>query len=119
MKDSSEYEFDVHFDKAKMIALSESLKNVLEKDGVTANLWAMEPWQVTFDVRTSRSSMETAIHAVYKLPEVMMVSMGIEPGTKLVLMRIALSPRWFIEEEKKNGAEGKRRHPEAEGGSLA
>lgn len=119
MKGASEYEFEEHFDKAKMVALSGSIRKVLEGEGITANLWAMEPWQVTFDVRTSRSSMETAIHAVYKLPQVMTVTMGIELGTKLFLMRVALSPRWFIEEEKKNGKAGKRAHPEAEGGALA
>lgn len=119
LKDASEYEFEEHFDKAKMIALAEALKKALETEGLTANLWAMEPWRVTFDVRTARSSMEGAIHAIYKLPEVMMVSMGVEPNTKLVLMHIALSARWFIEEERKNGKASQRKHPESEGGALA
>ena len=48
-----------------------------------------------------------------------LLSMGFEPGTKLILMKIALSARWFIEEEKKDGKTSKRRHPEAEGGTLA
>jgi hypothetical protein len=115
---ASEYEFLEHFDKAKMVALATSLKKALEAEGLTANLWAMEPWKVTFDVRTSRTNMEGAIHNIYKIAEVMTVTMGVEPNTRLVLMHIALSPRWFIQEEKKNGKASKR-HPEAEGGTLA
>jgi hypothetical protein len=113
----SEFEYSAHFDKDKMASLAESIRKDLVDEGVTANLWSMEPWKLSFDVRTARSDYSTLLCKIYKRPEVMTVSMGVEPGTRLIMMHVALSERWFVD-EKRNGQASKR-HPEAEGGSLA
>jgi hypothetical protein len=114
----SEYDYLLHFDKAKMVALSESIKKELVAEGLTANLWSMEPWKLAFDVRSAMSDFASVIHKIYQRPEVTTVSMGVEPGTRLVMIHISLSERWFIAEEKKNGKASKR-HPEDAGGDLA
>ena len=114
---SSQYEFETHFEKSKLVALSESIKKDLNGTGATVTLWAIEPWRLAYTVATSRGDMSELLAVAYKRPEVFHVTMGVEPNTRQITINVHLTERWFVE-EKEHGKASKR-HPEAEGGSLA
>jgi hypothetical protein len=108
--------YEAHFDKKKSLELAKSLRDVIVKEGVDANLWSIEPHRVVFEVKTARSNMGPVLEKLYERSEVIAVSVGMEPANRLVFIKVELNESWYVEGKH---VKARSRHPEAEGGSLA
>jgi hypothetical protein len=117
VKDVSQFEFEAEFDKEKAVSLANDIGTWLNKQGVGAVLWSMQPWQVIYKIATARDDISDIVLNLYLRKEVMYVELGVEPNTRILLVKIALSERWFMEEKK--GGKARKQHPEAEGGAFA
>jgi len=118
-KPVTKYDFDANFNKAKVIALSEKIrKYITDKHGVSTNIWAIQPWQVDFQIITSQSDLSDIVSGVYAIEEVVHVSLDVQ-GSRAILLHVILSEDWYVEEDKGSKKHGRRAHPEAEGGALA
>lgn len=117
MSGLSKYDFETDFDKEKVVKLANEIGCWLNKEGLGAIMWKIQPWAVVYKVSTSRDDLSEIICNVYLRKEVMNVELSVEPNTRILLLSVFLQERWFVEEKK--NAEGRKKHPEAEGGSLA
>lgn len=119
MTDISKYEFESEFDKEKVVKLANEIGVWLNKEGLGAILWKLQPWAISFKISTSREDLSEIICNAYLRKEALHVELSVEPNTRILLLNVYLVERWFVEEKKNaQGRQGKR-HPEAEGGTLA
>ena len=102
MSEHSQFEYDANFDKAKVIALAVELREFLGKAGISNQLWSIQPWMVSIQVSTSRGDLSDVVCEVYKRPEVMHVMFSIEPNTRVMLLNVFLTERWFIDERPRS-----------------
>ena len=116
MEPASDYEYEAHFDKAKVVALADKVMNGLKKAGIPCELWKIQPWMIAFHIEPPKPDLTEAVAGLYSLQEVMQVEQSIEPNTRVRIIAIHLEPRWFVQKDTENKGEDKKparkRHPE-------
>jgi hypothetical protein len=114
----NEFEYAANFDKSKIVTLANEIGKYLNAQGIGATLWSVHPLMLSFSIQTSRADVSEIICGLYLRAEVMHVTMAAEPNVRATLIQVFLTDRWFVEEKSDAGSKAKK-HPEAEGGSLA
>lgn len=109
MPDVMEFEL-ASFDKAQIKTLIERIRKVLTDEGIENYVWMMEPHAFTLQVKTSRQDYSIITQLLFDQAEVLKVQLDIEPASRVMLARVLLKERWFLDGQEEKPA--RRRHPE-------
>lgn len=102
-------------DKGDLILLTEQVRDVLLKDGITSRVWSLHPMRIEIYIQTSQDDYAATIYKLFRLMEVKEVETMIEPSLKRVILGIDLKNNWY-QLEGKHGEIAKR-HPEDDAGA--
>lgn len=108
-----DYEYESCFDKQKALDLAAKIRQALFKMEVLNEVWQVAPTYFTYRIAPKKDDISDVVEVLYRLEEVLAVSQGIEPNTKVRVITVQLKPHWFVQEE--TDAKAKKRHPEDRG----
>lgn len=108
-----DYEYETCFDKQKALNLAAKIRQSLFKMDVPNEVWQVAPTFFTYRIAPKKDDISDIVEVLYRIEEVLAVSQGIEPNTKVRIITVQLKPRWYVDDEKdENNAKARRRHPE-------
>jgi len=105
-----DYEYEAHFDKQRALDLAAKLRQILFKMDIANEVWQVTPTFFTYRIAPKREDISDIVELLYRNDEVLAVSQGIEPNTKVRLITAQLKPHWFVKDER--DAKVRKRHPE-------